>query len=907
MGLALVATVHAQTPKLTTPAAHFGHEVGADYVLPDYTQFMAYWQTLARESDRMVLDTIGLTAEGRPQLMAILTSAANHQRLDRYKDIARRLALAEGVSEDEARRLAAEGKAVVWIDGGLHATEVLGAQQLTETVWQLASGTDPETMRFLDDVIVLAVHANPDGMELVSDWYMRVPERTKRSTSGIPRLYQKYIGHDNNRDFYMVTQPESENMARVMFHEWFPQIMYNHHQTGPSGTVLFAPPFRDPFNYFYDPLVVTGIDLVGASMHNRFVVEGKPGATTRRGANYSTWWNGGLRTTVYFHNMIGLLTETIGNPTPIEIPFLPQRQLASSDLVAPVPPGPWKFRQSVDYSVTANRAVLDVAARHREQFLFNIWRMGMNSIERGNRDHWTVTPSDIERVRVAATRADGAQGDAATRPDAQRGGGIGNRGLPMQYWRQLHAPSERDPRGYILPSDQPDFPTATKFVNALIKTGITVHRASAPFTVGGKSYPAGSYVVKTAQAFRPHVLDMFEPQDHPNDFQYPGGPPIPPYDNAGWTLAYQMGVAFDRILDGFDGPFTRIEGMATVPPGRITGAPNATGYIIDHRLNDAALVVNRLLKNGHEVTWLPDGRFHVASRGNTRTLLQQLATQTGVSFEGVRVRVSGDARRLRQPRVALWDTYGGSMPSGWVRWLLERYEFPFEVVYPPQLDTGALRARYDVMIFVDGAIPERDGGGGGGFGGGSLDTATVPAEWRARMGRATVAKTVPQLRRFLEEGGTILTIGGSTSLAKHLGLPITSALVEQREGREQPLPREKYYIPGSVLEVRVDSTMPIAHGMPSRVDVFFDDSPAFRLASDAATRGIRRIAWFDTDAPLRSGWAWGQQHLNGATAMAQATVGRGTLYLFGPEITFRAQPHGTFKLLFNGIFLGGAR
>ncbi|MDQ4080710.1 MAG: peptidase, partial [Gemmatimonadota bacterium] len=242
-----------------------------------------------------------------------------------------------------------------------------------------------------------------------------------------------------------------------------------------------------------------------------------------------------------------------------------------------------------------------------------------------------------------------------------------------------------------------------------------------------------------------------------------------------------------------------------------------------------------------------------------------------------------------------------------VRWLLERYEFPFEVVYPPQLDTGALRAKYDVMIFVDGAIPERDGGGGGGFGGSSLDTSTVPAEWRARMGRVTVAKTVPQLRRFLEEGGTILTIGGSTSLAKHLGLPITSALVEQRDGREQALPREKYYVPGSVLEVRVDSTMPIAHGLPSRVDVLFDDSPAFRLGSDAAARGVRRIAWFDTDAPLRSGWAWGQQYLKDATAMAQATVGRGTLYLFGPEITFRAQPHGSFKLLFNGILLGGAR
>src|SRR5687768_2933037 len=910
LALALAITLEAQTTSrnLTSPSAQFGHEIGADYVLPDYTQFVAYWQKLANESDRMALDTIGVTAEGRPQLMAIVTSPANHQRLERYKEIARRLALAEGVSDEEARRLAAEGKAVVWIDGGLHATEVLGAQQLLETVWQLVSGTDAETMRFLDDVIVLAVHANPDGMELVSDWYMRVPEKTKRSTSGIPRLYQKYIGHDNNRDFYMVTQPESENMARVLFREWFPQIMYNHHQTGPSGTVLFAPPFRDPFNYFYDPLVVTGIDLVGASIHNRFVLEEKPGAT-RRGANYSTWWNGGLRTTVYFHNMIGLLTETIGNPTPIEIPFLPQRQLASSDLVAPVPPGPWKFRQSVDYSVTANKAVLDVASRHREQFLYNIYKMGRNSIERGSRDHWTVTPSDIERVRLAATRADGAQGDQATRPDAQRGGGIGARGLPMQYWRTLRSAEERDPRGYILSADQPDFPTATKFVNALIKVGVTVHRATAAFNVGGKSYPAGSYVVKTAQAFRPHVLDMFEPQDHPNDFQYPGGPPIPPYDNAGWTLAYQMGIKFDRILDGFDGPFTPIEGMATPPAGRVTGVANASAYVIDHRVNDAALAVNRLLKAGHEVSWLPDGRFLVTSRSNTRAVLQQLATETGVSFEGVRTRAPGDARRLRQPRVALWDTYGGSMPSGWVRWLLERYEFPHEVVFTPQLDTGSLRAKYDVIIFVDGAIPERDGGqqGGGGGGGGSLDTATVPGEWRARMGRVTVAKTVPQVRRFLDEGGTVLTIGGSTNLAKHLGLAITSALVEQREGKEQPLPREKYYVPGSELQVRVDSTLPIAHGLPSRVDVLFDDSPAFRLGDGAAGQGIRRIAWFDTDAPLRSGWAWGQQYLKDATAMAEARVGRGTLYLFGPEITFRAQPHGTFKLLFNGIFLGGVR
>src|SRR5690606_32225884 len=198
-----------------------------------------------------------------------------------YRDIARRLALAEGLTDAEAQRLAREGRAIVWIDGGLHATEVLGAQQLMETVYQLVSRTDEETLRILDDVIILAVHANPDGMELVSDWYMREADPQDRSTRGLPRLYQKYVGHDNNRDFYASTQSETENMNRVMYTEWYPQIVYNHHQTGPAGTVMFAPPFRDPFNHNYDPLIMASIDMVGSAMHDRFLREGKPGVTMR--------------------------------------------------------------------------------------------------------------------------------------------------------------------------------------------------------------------------------------------------------------------------------------------------------------------------------------------------------------------------------------------------------------------------------------------------------------------------------------------------------------------------------------------------------------------------------------------------------------------------------------------------
>ena len=382
--------------EITSPVAEFGQELGSDYFLVNYTGLQGYWAKLAEESDRMVLDTLGPTEEGRPQLVAIITSPENHANLDRYREIARTLAKAEGVTEAEARALASEGKAIVWIDGGLHATEVLGAQQLMQLVYDMVSKTDPETMRFLDDIVLLAAHANPDGHELVADWYMRHDDPMMRSSSGVPVLYQKYAGHDNNRDFYMAALQETENMARAHYREWFPQIIYNHHQTGPQGTVMFAPPFRDPPNHNLDPMILTSLDQVGSAIHQRMVREGKGGTTMRSGASYSTWWNGGLRTTPYFHNMIGLLTETIGHPTPIEIPFIPRRQLPHGDLPLPVSPGAWHFKWSVDYSQTANRAVMDYASRNRDHLLFNIWQMGQNAIERGSRDHWTVKPAAIQ-------------------------------------------------------------------------------------------------------------------------------------------------------------------------------------------------------------------------------------------------------------------------------------------------------------------------------------------------------------------------------------------------------------------------------------------------------------------------------------------------------------------------------
>ena len=885
MVLLLVTAAYTRTQSqavstITPPAAEFGFNIGDDYALATYSQLEAYWKRLARESDRLQLVDIGRTEEGRTQWMAVISSPENLRRLDHFRDISRRLALAEGLTDAQARALAAEGKAIVWINGGLHASEVLGAQQLIETVYQLVSGSDDETRRFLRDVIVLAAHANPDGHELVANWYMRESDPARRSLTGIPRPYQKYVGHDNNRDFYMATQAETININRILYKEWFPQIVYDHHQTGPPGTVMFAPPFRDPFNYFLDPLIPVSIDLIGAAMHARFAAEGKPGVTMRSGSTYSTWWNGGLRTTAYFHNQIGLLTETIGSPTPVDLPFVAERQLPSADLPYPIAPQRWRFRQSIDYSVTANRAVIDAASKNRESLLLGVYRMGRNSIERGNRDTWTVSP---RALAVATSRG---------RSD---------------FEDQFRDPARRDARAYILPADQPDFLTAIKFVDSLLKTGITVHRATTAFQVAGKSYPAGSFVVKTAQAFRPHVLDMFEPQDHPDDIPYPGGPPTPPYDSAGWTLAFQMGVKFDRILEGVEGPFERVD-RVTPPPGRVVGSPSVAGYVVSHHQNDAFAAVGRLLAAGESVFWPQNrtvgggsgdlGAMYIPARRETRAILEKAAVDLGLTFTGLAKAPGGAALKLRPVRIALWDRYGGSSPSGWTRWLLERYGFQFDVIYAQSIDAGDLRGRYDVLILTDEAtLNARDASENLGD--------RVPAEYRSRTGAMSSARSLPQLKRFVEEGGTLIAIGGATAIGAELGLPISSALVQGRGESTRPLTSEQYYVPGSVLRVSVDNTTPLGYGFEREVDVFFDKSPVFRLTGHSAGTADR-VAWFSSAAPLRSGWAWGQKFLENGVAVVDGKLGRGRVLLFGPEITFRAQSHGTFKFLFNAIYYSKA-
>ncbi len=436
----------------------------------------------------MKLVEIGKTGEGRPMMMAIITSPENHKNLARYRDIAVRLARADGIAEDEARRLASQGKAVVWEDGGLHATEILNSQTLFWTAYQFVSQNDPETLRMLNDCILLLTPVNPDGLELTANWYMREPDPVKRNMQ-LPKLYDGTSATTTIATRSWRTSSRRKSSTGSCTSTGCRQIVYNAHQTGPQGAILFTPPFRDPFNYNYDPLVPIGIDMVSAAITHRFLMEGKAGSASRTESSYSTWSNGMERSTTYFHNQVGILTEISGNPTPMEIGLVLDRQLPHADVPLPIPPQKvWHFKQSIDYILSAQRAILDVASRNKDVFLFRMWRMGMNSIERGSKDYWTLQPSWIEEAKAAAAKE--AVPERGGRENRVGAGQV----VPSKYFDFMRTAARRDPRAYIIPSNQPDFLTATRFVNALIKAGIEVYRAPAEFNANGKSYPAGSYV-----------------------------------------------------------------------------------------------------------------------------------------------------------------------------------------------------------------------------------------------------------------------------------------------------------------------------------------------------------------------------------------------------------------------------
>jgi hypothetical protein len=841
--LLAAASLHAQPAIVPEPADVFGFKPGTDYKLATHTQIVEYFKRLDAASERVVVEEIGRTVENRPLILALISSETNIKNRSRYKEIAKQLATARGVDEAQARALAKEGKAIVWIDGGLHATEVAHAQHTPELGWWVATSESDEAKRMREDAILLLMPVmNPDGLEVVTNWYAR-NLGTPFETTSPPQLYHHYIGHDNNRDWYMFTQNETQAVGRVLYKEWFPQIVYNHHQSSPFPGRIWGPPMENPVNPNLDPLIVSTINQIGEAMRKRFDEEEKPGYNS--GIVFDMWWNGSMRGAPDFHNMAGFLTETAGYryATPRcyskeEIPDTFGERASNLDAKNPSTNytnpwlgGCWPLRSAVDYMLTASRAVLNFGATLKEDFLFNIWRMGTRQIARGEK-------------------------------------AVGG---PYAYVIDLAA--QHDPTAVV------------EFLRTFRKGGIEIRQADAPFTAGGRQYPRGTYVVGP-QAFRPYVIDLIEPKTYPDRRQYPGGPPEPPYDMTGYELALQMGVKADRISEPFPLPRKVVD---AIPPfftglGSGGGRDMESSVTLPRRMNVTARVVNRLLKAGSRVSVGDNGDFVV--QGVEGEVVYKTVADLGVPVN--HGWVSSRLRALRAPRIGLYRSHLSNMDEGWTRWVLEQYEFPYRTLTDKDIRTGDLSA-FDIILFADEGEDQILNGHRPG---------TMPPEFVGGIGVEGAAA----LKRYVENGGWVFAWDGAADFAiSTFGLPLRNT-VRNVQPKDFFIPGSLVHLdtkPASPLAAGMPERA-IAFFVQSQA---FSIIPGASEGTQRVERDLEVFASYASKDFLASGWELGgRRYAAGRAAGVRVPVGKGQVVVLAFRPHFRGQPHNTFKLLFNPIF-----
>ncbi|WP_419213150.1 M14 family metallopeptidase [Maribacter sp. X9] len=852
--LLCVPLTRAQT--VPSPKDVYGFRVGDDYQLADYAQIEDYLTQLDAASDRVKKVEIGTTVLGRKMYILYISSPQNLAQLGKWKDISTKLARVQ-VTDAEAQKLSEEGKAVVWVDGGMHSTELAHGQMTSELAYTLATSETTEMKKIRDNVITILMPVmNPDGLDIVVDWY-RKNKGTAYETSRPPILYHYYMGHDNNRDWFMNTMPETYNVTKILYNEWYPQIVYNHHQSSPSWTKISIPPYADPVNPKIHPAITAGVSEVGSAMSKRFSLENMPGAIADN--FYTMFWNGGGRTVPYYHNMIGILTET-GHTTPTPRFYDPEKLpklvagTTPTDGTDIMYPDPWKggeshFRDAVDYMLTATWATLDLAADRKSNYLYNIYKMGASAIEKSKKD---------------------------------------------------------GPFAYVIPKSQWDAFEAVNLVNVLKRGGIEITQATKNFEVNDKKYEKGSYVIYAGQAFRPYLMDLMEKQDYPTRFQYPGGPPDTPYDLAGWTLPMQMGVAVDKIAEPFEADTEMLTELTDYAEGDVSGKADF-GYLLSANTNASVIATNKVLNSGGAAyktkaaftsrkTTFPAGSY-IVSGGSAS--IDSLASTYGLELTGLSSKPDVELTKIHSPKVGLYKSWVSNMDEGWTRFVMDEYAFETDTLHDRDIQTADL-SQYDVLILPSQRVKSLLHGN---------SVLEMPEKFTGGLG----LEGALALSNYVKNGGTLMAFDeASNYVIEQFGLPLKDAT----EGADS----KDFFIPGSLIKTGIDTTHPLAFGMQDTVAVSFNKSRAFVIdkqekkgeggteeIKDAPAPEIEVIATYAKNNLLMSGWAMGEKKfIAEKPAMVKAKYGKGSVVLFAFRPQFRAQPRGTYKLIFNTIYEGAA-
>ena len=839
---------------IPSPSAALGIPVGADRTLADWTEINRYFTTLATASPMVQLDTLGRTTQGRPMLLATISSVANIRKIEAIRSAQRRLADPRQLRLQDEARLVAEQPAVVVIQCNIHSTEIASSQMAMILAHRLA--TNDTLARALEKVVVLLIpSANPDGQQMVVDWYEQ-GVGTRFEGGPMPWLYHPYVGHDNNRDWFMVTQKETRLITDLLYRRWFPEVFYDVHQQGNRGMRLTVPPHVDPINPNIDPLIVRAINHIGSEMSLALEERGKQGVGDN--ATYDLWWHGGARSTPTRHNMVGVLTEaaSVRIATPIVqdsadlrghprgLPVYTRRV----NFPNPWPGGTWRMQDIIDYEIIAAEALIAMLAQQREQYVRNFVRLGRRAVEAG-------------------------------RTDA--------------------------PRAYVIPSRQHDPSAAARLAEVLWLGAVEVDQSIVPFSAGGVRYDSGSYVIRMDQPYRAHAKDLLEAQEFPA-YTAPGGSPERPYDVAGWTLPLQMGVRVAAIDSLPDLTTRRLTNPDSIRRSRscVARASETGGEVVlDPRDTEGRRLLARALTEGatariaRRPTALARGAALPAGAVFLRgPAVRPAAVATCAPATRVGERNAG-LEQLRPTRIGLYRSWTAQMDEGWTRWLLEDFGIRYSSVTDSMIRSGRLRDQFDVVLVPDMSLRAiRDGE--------SADS--IPAQYAGGLGTAGI----DSLRRFAEAGGTLVLMDGSTALSSALGLPIRRIVVPSggsaddgsSDGGTAP---ERLYAPGSIFRVLVDPDHPVGYGMPDTAAVYFSNSVTFDPTDASKVQVIARYPAREGDI-LLSGFLQGGEAIAGKAAAVEVMTGRGRVIMFGFRPQYRAQSYGTFKMLFNALLDGRA-
>ena len=849
-----VATTRAEA-QITSPEKFFGFRLGSDRKVARWDRMVDYYKLLETESaGKLRVVNMGPTTMGNPFLLVIVSSPGNMAGLERLRNTNARISDPRGLTEQEARKLVGEGRAVICQSMSLHASEIGGTQMAPELAHDLVARQDEDTRRILDNVIFLMIPSfNPDGEIMVADWYQKTLG-TEYEGSNLPWLYHKYAGHDNNRDAFQTNLVESKYAARILFTEWMPQAYVDHHHMGSYGARIYVPPYAEPVRPHADPLIWRELSWYGAHIAYKEEEAGLSGILNM--AQYSGWGHFGFHWITPFHNIAGMLTESASAKlaTPIYIHpdqlrggarGLPDYE-EQTTFPNPWPGGWWKLRDIIERQKVSAWAVLDLAARNRETVLWNAYLKARRQTERGK---------------------------------------------------------EGKPAAYVIPAAQHDPLTSVKLVNKLLAQGLEVRQAAKGFTsADGMSYGAGSYVVPLAQPKMGLIRYLLGRTFYPDNSytRDKDGSPIRPYDMATDTMFEFMGVRVDPLDDTAGGDFQKLSGPIGTG-GKVTRG--AYGVVLDGRLNDSYRAVNMLLDRGVALrrvdkagAGLRAGDFITSSV--SEGTLADVARETGVDFTALSAEAGDRSHDVQRLRVGMYQRYrGGNIDEGWTRLLLEQFSFPYASVMDAEIKKGSLNDKYDVIILPDDSTAtitgERDGAAGraGAAGRPGRPEESTPPEYRSGIGNEGVGA----LKTFVQKGGTLVALGAACSFAiEKLELSVRN-VVANRSSKE-------FWCPGSTLKARFDNSRPQAYGMPAEgLVLYLSGCPVFEIVPGDHNERYETVVRYAERDLLQSGWLVGEGIIARKGALVSAQYGEGRAILIGFRTQHRAQTHGTYKLLFNAL------